>query len=396
MNPLSLSLAAIPKPKKLGRPDILVIAGEASGDEHAAQMVKTLLKEHPEVSVYAFGGKNLRRSGAHFLYDLTQHSVMGFYEVLMRWNLLRRLFGAVIHWIVTYRPRTVCLVDYPGFNLRIAKELFKRGLSHKGGGDIFLCDYISPQIWAWKAKRRFSMATWLDQLATIFPFEKQFFSDTLLPVSFVGHPLLSAEEDFGVFYDPEGSLLLLPGSRVVTARRMFPLMLETLRRLRQLFPKLPAAVLYADCSVLNELQAIFSSYRDLEGCFRFHSVESGNIPCRACLMTSGTMSLKCALAAIPSVIAYKIHPLTYLLAKRLVKVRFIGMANILLSKGSVPEYIQEAANPDVLSKEISECLQNPKKLADAQQDAQALRKILGTQPDISVSEWLYKSLENTF
>ncbi|MDR2420367.1 MAG: lipid-A-disaccharide synthase [Puniceicoccales bacterium] len=396
MNPLSVSLAAIPKPKKLGRPDILVIAGEASGDEHAAQMVETLLKEHPEVSIYAFGGKNLRHSGAHFLYDLTQHSVMGFYEVLMRWHLLRKLFGAVIHWIVTHRPRIVCFVDYPGFNLRIAKELFKRGLSHKGGGDIFLCDYISPQIWAWKAKRRFSMAMWLDYVAAIFPFEKQFFRDTLLPVSFVGHPLLTAKKDFGVFYDPEGSLLLLPGSRIVTARRMFPLMLETLQRLHLIFPKLPVAVLYADNLVLHELQAIASRYRDLRECLRFHSIEGGNIPCRACLMTSGTMSLKCALMAIPGVIAYKIHPLTYLLAERLVKVRFIGMANILLDRKSVPEYIQEAASPDVLCREISECLQNPERLINAQQDAHALKKVLGVKPDISVSKWLYKSLENTF
>ena len=392
----ALSFAKIPPSPKICRPDILVIAGEASGDEHAAQMVKALLEEHPEVSIYAFGGKNLRASGAHFLYDLTQHSVMGFYEVLMRWRLLRELFGAVIHWITTYRPHMVCFVDYPGFNLRIAKELFKRGLSHKGGGDIFLCDYICPQIWAWKAKRRFSMAMWLDYVAVIFPFEKQFFSDTLLPVSFVGHPLLSSEKDLGISYDPQGSLLLLPGSRVVTARRMFPLMLETLRQLRQLFPTLPAAVLYADTSVLHELQAIFSGYRDLKDYFRFYSAGSGNIPCSACLMTSGTMSLKCALTAIPGVIAYKIHPLTYSLAKRLVKIPFIGMANILLGRSSVPEYIQEAANPNVLCREISECLQNPERLANAQKDAHALRKILETKPDISVSEWLYKSLESTF
>jgi lipid-A-disaccharide synthase len=391
-----IPLAKVPLSKGINRPDILIIAGEASGDEHAAQMVENLRKEHPEVSIYAFGGKNLRASGAHLLYDLTQHSVIGFYEVLRHWRLFRQLFSTLIHWITTYKPRTICFVDYPGFNLRIAKELFKRGLSHKGGGDISLYYYIGPQIWAWKPKRRFSMDRWIDHLAVIFPFEKQCFQDTSLPVSFVGHPMISSEKGFKISYDPQGFLLLLPGSRVATVRRLFPLMLETLRRLRRPFPQLLAAVLYADSSVLEELQVILSYHQDLQKCLQLHSVESGNIPCVASLMASGTMSLKCALTAIPGVITYKIHPLTYSLAKHLIKIPFIGMANILLGRKSVPEYIQKAASPDVLCREISECLQNPERLVNAQKDAHALRKILETEPDIRVSEWLYRSLENTF
>jgi lipid-A-disaccharide synthase len=388
-----IRFAKVPLPQRSGRPDLLFIAGEASGDEHVARVVANLLKEHPEMSIYAFGGKNVCATGAHLLYDLTQHSVMGFYEVLKHLRLFRCLFSAVVNWIAIHKPRTICFVDYPGFNLRIARELFRRGLSVKGGGNISLHYYISPQVWAWKAKRRFTMAQWLDHLAVIFPFERQFFHDTSLPVSFVRHPMLQSDEDWGVSYDPQGALLLLPGSRVATVRRLFPLMIKTFCRLRRQFPQLSAAVLYADSSVLKELQAIFFKYKDFWKYLRFYHVESGNIPCAASLMSSGTMSLKCALAAIPGVITYKIHPLTYVLAKRWVKIPFIGMANILLGKKSIPEYIQGEANPDVLCEEISECLRDPHRVEKAKQDADALKIALDVAPDISVTEWLYDSLK---
>ncbi|MDR0444988.1 MAG: lipid-A-disaccharide synthase [Puniceicoccales bacterium] len=388
----AIQLAKVPLAKR-SRPDILIIAGEASGDEHAAQMVKDLLQKHSQLSIYAFGGRNLRSVGAHLLYDLTQHSVVGIYEVLKHLRLFRQLMSAVIAWINTHQPRTVCFVDYPGFNLRIAKELFKRGLSCKNGGDVALYYYISPQVWAWKARRRFSMAEWLDHLAVIFPFEKKVFKDTSLKVSFVGHPLLQTELNLGIFYDPKGPLLLLPGSRVASVRRIFPLMLETFRQLRQSSPQLSAVVLYSDDRVLNELRVVFLKYKDLWQYLRFYHIEDSNLSYSASLMSSGTMSLKCALAAIPSVIAYKIHPLTYMLAKRFVKIPFIGMANILLKRMSIPEYIQEAAHPDILCGEISECLQDPRRIMKVREDADALKIVLDVKPDMSAADWLYSSLK---
>ncbi|MDR2377644.1 MAG: lipid-A-disaccharide synthase [Puniceicoccales bacterium] len=378
------------------RPDFLIVAGEASGDEHAARMVEGLFRENPRVSVYAFGGKNLRAAGAHLLYDLTQHAVVGLCEVLGNLRLFRQLLAAVMDWVAIHRPRTVCLVDYPGFNLRLAKKLFQKGLSRKGGGEGTLYYYISPQVWAWKAKRRLGMARWLDHLALIFPFEKDFFADTPLRVSFVGHPLLEAKASPLLSYDPQGALLLLPGSRVATVRRLFPLMLETFRRLRPQFPQLSAAVLYADEGILGELQGMFAKYEDLRPALRFVSVAEQNLPCAASLMVSGTLSLRCALAGIPGVITQKIHPLSYFLARRWVKIPHIGMANILLQRESVPEYIQGEAKPSVLCEKVAQCLQDPRRIEGAQRDAEALKTVLGAPPDMTVAEWLLSSLEEKF
>ncbi|MDR0728361.1 MAG: lipid-A-disaccharide synthase [Puniceicoccales bacterium] len=378
------------------RPDFLIVAGEASGDEHAARMVEGLFRENPRVSVYAFGGKNLRAAGAHLLYDLTQHAVVGLCEVLRNLRLFRRLLAAVIDWVATYRPRTVCLVDYPGFNLRLAQGLFQRGLSRKGGGEVALYYYISPQIWAWKAKRRLGMARWLDHLAVIFPFEKDFFADTPLRVSFVGHPLLGAGTSPALSYDPRGALLLLPGSRVATVLRLFPLMLETFRRLRPQFPQLSAAVPYADEGVFRELQEMFSKYEDLQPSLRFVPVSDQNLPCAAGLMVSGTLSLRCALAGIPGVITHRLHPLSYFLARHWVKIPHIGMANILLGRKAVPEYIQGEAKPSVLGEELAQCLRDPQRIERAQRDAEALKALLGVQPDLTVTEWLLTSLEEKF
>jgi lipid-A-disaccharide synthase len=148
-----------------GRPDLLVIAGEHSGDEHAARMVRELLASGKVSNVCAVGGPALEKAGAQLLCDLTAFSVVGLFEVLKHYGEFKRLFNAVVEWVRAYRPRAVCLVDYPGFNLRLAKALKKAGLSRKGGGDIAVFDYIGPQIWAWKARRRFTMARDLDALA---------------------------------------------------------------------------------------------------------------------------------------------------------------------------------------------------------------------------------------
>ncbi len=161
--------------------DVLVVTGEHSGDEHGARMVRELRAKQPGVTVAALGGPALAAAGAQLLYDLTESSVVGFVEVLKNLPKFRALFAETLRWITEHQPRAVCFIDYPGFNLRLAAALRERGLSVKGGGKIKTLYYISPQIWAWKAKRRFSMARELDALAVIFPFEVGCYADTTLP-----------------------------------------------------------------------------------------------------------------------------------------------------------------------------------------------------------------------
>ncbi len=204
---------------------MLIVAGEHSGDEHGARMVRELRAKQPGVTVAALGGPELAAAGAQLLHDLTASSVVGFVEVLKNLSKFRALFAETLRWIAEHQPRAVCFIDYPGFNLRLASALRERGLSVKGGGKIKTLYYISPQIWAWKAKRRFTMARDLDALAVIFPFEVACYADTTLPVEFVGHPFVAPDYVSPVKYDPAGPVLLLPGSRQQAVARIFPVLL---------------------------------------------------------------------------------------------------------------------------------------------------------------------------
>ena len=184
MSTSSLLPLSFPPPVR-GRVDLLIVAGEHSGDEHAARVVRELRKSHPELAVAALGGPRLAEAGAQLLYDLTASSVVGIVEVLRNYSFFRDLFNETLRWLREYRPRAVCFVDYPGFNLRLAAALREQGLSVKGGGTIRTLYYISPQVWAWKAGRRFAMARDLDAMAVIFPFEVECYADTTLPASHI-------------------------------------------------------------------------------------------------------------------------------------------------------------------------------------------------------------------
>ena len=222
-------------PPKAESVDLLVIAGEASGDEHASILIEGLLKDKPDVNVFALGGKCLQAKGAHLIYPLVDHAVVGLFEVLKNYFLFKNIFLKTLKWIQHYKPHTILLVDYPGFNLRLARELQKNGISVKGGGAVKVLQYISPQLWAWKPKRRFMMEEVLDGLAVLFPFEVECYKDTKLPVSFVGHPFGSEKYEPTLCYDPNGPLLILPGSRIQPVERILPVFLDAYEQLLQEF-----------------------------------------------------------------------------------------------------------------------------------------------------------------
>ena len=188
----NLGIKLLFNPIKADKIDLLIIAGEASGDEHSAQVVKNVLRLFPNHNIVAIGGNNLKKSGANFLFDLVDHAVVGIFEVLKNYWFFKSLFSNTLKWIIKNKPKVILLVDYPGFNLRLAEALRKKGISQKGGGNIKVLQYISPQLWAWKPKRRFKMANVLDGLAVIFPFEVDCYKDVDLPVFYVGHPYVSS------------------------------------------------------------------------------------------------------------------------------------------------------------------------------------------------------------
>ena len=163
------------------------------------------------MKICALGGNELRSAGAHLVFPLAHYAVVGLIEVIKNYGTFRRIFKHTIDWIEKFRPRCILLVDYPGFNLRLARALKKLGLSSKGSGDSMVLQYVSPQLWAWKPKRRFEMAKTLNALGVIFPFEEECYDDVDLPVSFVGHPFAHPTYQSNIRYDESGGLLLLPG-----------------------------------------------------------------------------------------------------------------------------------------------------------------------------------------
>ncbi len=379
-------------PKFLDNPpaegvDVLVVAGEHSGDEHAAVLIENLLREHPQYNIAAVGGKHLQTAGAQLLCDLTDLSVVGFYEVLQHYRYFKRLFYQVADWAEKRQPRVVLFVDYPGFNLRLARELFNRGVGGKAGGKTALLYYISPQVWAWKAKRRFEMARLLDGLAVIFPFEVETFADTQLHVTFVGHPFLQSEQKCKLVYDPREKILFMSGSRLETIRRVLPVQLETFRLLLARYPDREARLVYPSKMIRREIQKIIKSFPDLQGKLELVGNE-GTIRGSAVVTTSGTMSLRCGLAGIPGCIVHKIHHLSYCLGKILVDIPFIGIANLLLNRLYYPEFPQYQAKPKVLVEVLRQCLEDSSVIDRTQRECKKLERVLSETNDHTPWDWL--------
>lgn len=341
-----------------GPVDVLFVAGEHSGDQHASLIARDIRDAHPDWRMAAMGGPSLKLAGVQLLLDLTKHSVVGLVEVLRHYGEFKRIFEALVDWIGTHRPKVVVLVDYPGFNLRLAEALRRRGISRKGGGSVAIYQYVSPQIWAWKAMRRFRMAKTLDGLGVIFPFELECYADTDLPVAFVGHPFARRDAVNPLSYDPRGPVLLLPGSRRQAVSRIFPVMLETVLALRQSGLNRRCVCLYPEDSIRFILEEILGKEHIDSGLVSLRPAGQGTTA-SAVLTSSGTMSLNCALAGLPGAIVYRAHPFTTWLGRRLVNVEWLGIANLVLGRCLYPEYIQEDAKPEVLAGVIQRLLSDP-------------------------------------
>jgi lipid-A-disaccharide synthase len=368
-----------------GAVDLLIIAGEHSGDEHAARVLRELRARQPGLKVCALGGPRLAAAGAQLLQDLTAGSAMGF-AVIAKISHYKKLITDIVEWTGRHRPRAVCFVDSSGLNLRIAQRLMDRGFAAKAGGPTRLLYYISPQIWASRPGRRFQMARHLDGLAAIFPFEPACYADTRLPVEFVGHPFVAPDYAAPVAFDPAGPVLLLPGSRRQVVARIFPLLLEAFRLSGT---TRPAVVLYPSDEILEVLRAAnppanVSLQRTGGG--------TGPVRAAAVLTASGTMSMHCALAGIPGALTYRTDALTYALGRLLVNVEFIGIANLLLNEPMYPEFIQGAATPAALAAELRAALEQPGRLAQTLDQAARLRGLLAQPARGTAADWLARQL----
>lgn len=338
--------------------EIYLIAGEASGDRHGAALIQALREQNPEVACSGVGGPQMLAAGQHQLFDLAEHAVVGLTDVLLNYFKFRRMFNRILQDIDRRKPEVVVLIDYPGMNLRLARQLRARRR------DIKIVYYISPQVWAWKKGRAKKMEIWLDKLLVIFPFEVDWFREHAprLEVEWVGHPTLDRWEP-GRIQPPGGGppyeLILMPGSRKRELEAHLPVLLPVAANLKMRYAGLKVSLLASDDSAADHIHRALSEEK-LTGMEVISGYQLTHLSrSHLALVASGTATLECALAAVPMLVVYKAHPLTYWVGRQLVKLPYLSIVNILAREKVVPEFLQDKADPDRLTGAAGALLENP-------------------------------------
>jgi lipid-A-disaccharide synthase len=350
-----------------------LIAGEASGDLHGANLIKALTKQDANADFRAWGGDLMQAAGSNVVKHYKDLAFMGFSEVVKNLGTILNNFKFCKKDILEYAPDVLILIDYPGFNLRMAKWAKKQGIK------VFY--YISPQIWAWHSSRVHGIKKTVDKMFVILPFEKAFYQKYDFDVDFVGHPLLDVVADFGQkqpldFRKKHGLsdkpiIALLPGSRKQEIRTMLAKMLTIVSQ----FTDYQFVIAGAPSQPLSFYQTILQHNQ-----VQIPIIENETYAllheAHAALVTSGTATLETALFEVPQVVCYQGNYWSYLLAKRLVNVKYISLVNLILDKMLVRELIQEEFNEANLVKELTAIL-DEKRRSDLQNGYVLLKEKLG-------------------
>lgn len=352
--------------------DILIVAGEPSGDMHGARLVRELKAKNPKLNISAMGGEQLTDAGANLIVDAKDLSVVGFVEVIKVLGKLRAAFKQLKTFIDRESPKLVILIDYPGFNLRLAKVAKQAGCK--------VLYYISPQVWAWHQSRVKKLKRWVDIMAVIFPFEVRFFQQFQVPAKFVGHPLASeplsslttqeAKQQLG-FNSDQTVIGLLPGSRKGEVDAILPTLLNTASKLYANNPHyqfvLPRASTIDKTTLENAIKACDAPIL-ITDTNRYTTMQA----CDFTIATSGTVTLELALLEKPMIIVYKGNPLSFWLAKHLVKLDYIGLPNIVANRLIVPELLQNAASVENITATTEKLLHEANALTEMQNDLKNL------------------------
>ncbi len=312
-------------------------AGESSGDAHGAALIRALRAQAPNVACEGLGGAGMAAAGMRLRHDLAREAFMGFFEVARHLPKIRRIFLDTAAYLEQSRPDALVLIDYPGFNIRLAQR------AHAAG--IPVVYYVSPQVWAWKKKRIQTIAKCVRRMLVIFPFEQPLYQSAGVDCVYVGHPLLDHIAAHRPKQPAAGPPLtgLLPGSRAQEIARLLPVMIGVARGVRERRPEMrfaAAAVNEERARQVREIAAGFPLEVSVGGMYDLLA------EARFCMVASGTATLETALFGVPLVILYRVSPPTYWLARLLVDVEHIGMVNILAGKSLVPEFIQHEASAE--------------------------------------------------
>ncbi len=356
---------------------IVIIAGEASGDMRAAGLAKALLKRDPSLRLTGIGGDYMRQASVTCFEDITALAVIGIVEVIKHFSRIKKVFHNTLAHIDRDRPDAVLLVDYPGFNLRLAAELKKR--------HIKVIYFISPQVWAWREKRIFKIKEIVDTMIVLFPFEKELYAKYGMHVDYVGHPLVDevlpsqppASLRALLKIDPTHQVIgLLPGSRLKEIERHLPVMLESARLLAQQNPKRTFVILRAQTIEQSLIDSLIQKSGVNAIVYSEHIYDGISIM-DAAMVASGTATLETALLLKPMVIMYKTSALTYAIAKMVIKIPYIGLVNIVAGKKVVDEFLQDEATAENMANAIDKMLSNPNAYAAITNDLASIRQSLG-------------------
>ena len=353
-----------------------IIAGEASGDLHGSNLIKELKIKDPAAVIRCWGGDKMQAAGGELVKHYRELAFMGFTEVVMNLRTIFRNLDFCKKDILQFKPDALILIDYPGFNLRIAKWAKQQHLK--------VIYYISPQVWAWKENRVKMMKECIDKMIVILPFEKDYFKNKWnWDVEYVGHPLVEVVESgvrsqkSGVRTPNSELIALLPGSRKQEILKKLPIMLEVSKSFltyQFVIAKAPAV----EDEFYNELIKPYPNVSSVRNETYDLLMQS-----RAALVTSGTATLETALFGVPEVVCYKGSPISYQIAKRVIKVKCISLVNLIMDKPVVKELIQNDLTVDNLKKELHELLTNEERIARLKKDYADLKNILSENGNAS-------------
>lgn len=358
-----------------GKKQVMIVAGEASGDLHGAQLARAMRKKQSNIEFFGMGGAAMAASGVRILVDAASLSVVGITEVFARGGAILKGFRIIRRALMQIRPDLLILIDFPDFNLRVAKTAKSLG--------IRVLYYISPQIWAWRTGRVRTIRQRVDHMAVIFPFETEFFHANAVPATYVGHPLLDHDWPDQSELKPSRFPVigLLPGSRRQEIERHLPTMLESLALISQHFDHARYLVAPVDQDQNTLIRTMIHTHTHPPHVCEI--VDGGArklFPrCHLVIAASGTVTLEAAIAGVPMVVIYKVSPLSYLLGRLMIRVSHISLVNLIAQGPVVPELIQNQASPEKISAEVVAILNTQGRLESICKDLATVRRRLGTR-----------------
>lgn len=361
----------------MAKTDIFIMTGETSGDHLGAILARELYQQDPQATISGVGGHAMQQAGVSIVYPAEKLAVIGVIEIIKKIPTLIQARQKIYRYLREKKPDCLVLIDYPGFNLRLARYAKQLNIP------VFF--YVSPQIWAWRYHRIHAIRRNVDHMAVLFAFEEKLYQREHIPVTHVGHPLMEAvhatetpkqtREKYQLG-NQQPIIGMLPGSRHQEIQQLLPVMLASYKKLKGDFPELQAVLLLPTKQAQHPLLAQV----DLTGVrIIINDLYNGLQVCDATITASGTVTLEVALLKIPQVIIYTLHPVTYWIAKKLVKIRLFGLCNIAAEKKIAPELIQKAVTASNIRQRILPFLNNPTQRAECIAELHTLQEKIKVQ-----------------